>query len=266
MGNPTVAVLVGAFVHLHSSGRYDRSWRRWWRDLGRLIRALGVSVITATETRNRHRALLRPGWRRRSAGDAAVGWRTRRWRYVAHLAVRVAPDAGYFKPSIAMLVVLHDRRHDVRWIHGAWHAPVIKDGPEQARDEVAGRAVYAAAVDIHDAILDLIAEHDVDAVNLGGDWNERLTNPADRQMLRGLFPSLHVAVPRNYRGPGTGESRISVIDGSLVSARVEVDDWRVLPRIASSDHSPVAQTLSLRPVGRKGADRMPQNTDPRSTR
>ncbi len=240
-------------VHLHTSGRFDRSWVAWLRDIRRTIRATRATVVTATETRNRDRALL-PffAWRRLSRGDAAVAWNRRVWRYVDHRAVRVGADSGYYKVSIAMLVVLHHRKTGERWLFGSWHAPVVKPG---ARDLDAGRRVYDQADSIHAVICELADAHGVDARVMSGDWNEPLTVPAERAKLQRLFHTMRVAVPLGYRGPGTGQNRISVIDGALVSARVEVDDWRVLDRIGSSDHSPVLQHLHLRAAGAKAAER-----------
>ena len=233
-------------VHLHSSGRHDRSTTKWKKGMEHIIKKNDVSVVTATEAAGRKAAFSWNGWKSTKA-ESIVAWDSAVWEVKATRVVELAPKVKFFRKVVASVAVLKHKQSGQTWMWVATHVPSSVDaGNGKFRKTSRNAPKWLSTMQhLSKKVIDWQKHYDVGRGRtvITADWNVNLTHKQWRKTIKKYFPSRSVATPSTYKGSGTHGSR--VIDTSLISPSAKTVSWKVLPwrnygsGKAPSDHRPV---------------------------
>jgi hypothetical protein len=259
-----------ALRHVHSSGRFDVPRGVLEKDLDRFMRDSDLVTMTEVHTRGRASALREPGWQRfwrpgHLAGECGLAWRADKWGLVSGASQRLT--------GRTFRTARHDRRTSVG--HAATavlrsadsgrtvlvsvaHLPSNVESSSgrgwnhRAPDRV--RAYKAAILGWRRDVLSTIAQHRPDSVMVTGDWNLDLKRSWVRHWLHTTWDRVG-AMKLDWKSPfprgGTlvdhrfARTRRRLIDATFVAGASYAWDARLMGDIASSDHNPYRETISL---------------------
>ncbi|HEY0965078.1 MAG TPA: hypothetical protein VGE13_01215, partial [Candidatus Saccharimonadales bacterium] len=238
---------IDKIVHLHSSGRFDRSVSQWRKDLQKFKQKYTPSVITLTETAsNRSRVISWKGWSHTN-GETSVAWDTAVWKKTNSEIQELAPNTPSRLPSKVSIVILQDRTTKTKWLWAVTHVPASVDGgngvfrvhDDKNSDEfIRSQVTKWKAVMRHlpTIIAASLKKYNIKRQNsiITADWNVNVAQSGWRQKMKTYFPNYKLSNPRGS-APTHGDR---TIDASLVANEVTASNWRGLGVIPSSDHNP----------------------------
>jgi hypothetical protein len=248
------------FVHLHSSGRFDRSAAAVRDDLVAWLRDDAISLMTLTEfSRNRRRAVIEQldGWslfngnEHSGADDCIIAWRTSTWELVKTESAVVSTKRSYrangklIPPQRVTSVLLLHKPTALTLLVSVSHLPSHVELDGRLRANLRAAVWRDATHRWQRHLVALRNQWQPTARLVVADWNVSIRGAWFRRYLRELFPVMSPVWRTPYPRRGTLGKRI--IDVALISRRLVVAVRpRLLKQHRSSDHSALKTGLSWR--------------------
>lgn len=240
------------FVHLHSSGRYDRSPESLGRAVARYIKDADLVTFTEVEYENREKVLRKVvGWGCATGdisprNDAGIIWDNSVWRLIAEGNEVIADVAAAGqKPVSATWAVLEHKPSTKTVIVIALHAPSDVEGGNGLKRTQRVTAWWSVANGVRKLWKKISGEYSTDGILVAADWNVNLKKLWVRTLFKTTYPSFALVWSgKHFPKDGTHHSRI--IDFTLVRGAVKrLHNPKVYRDDDSSDHQPYIETLQL---------------------
>jgi len=244
------------FVHVHASGRFDRSPDSLEAALDNYVYNEHADLITLTEISSKARSakLLEKGWGhvQSPAGgrksDSAIMYKQDTWTHLyTDYSLIVEGDGKGILPVWAAIGVFKHKATGNVVVVSSSHMPRSVEGATGFSKSEAGRvrAAIAGANRLRNTNNKLKKSEGADAVIMAADWNMNIKREWVRKWFKQFFPYYEV----NWQGklPERGTLGKRIIDIALIKG-LTVINRQILAHRSSSDHTAYKETLAFKKV------------------